>query len=225
MEFWNCRPDLPFRRSYMEFKASIFLQKVDIWTVQLYTCQILDILLNFFINSNWKWTVLGSRRANIIWNLLRNGSGLILESLGIDSGSFFIVQVTILNMSLFINSEHEKMSLSNFKSHHLVINPDLGPPSKCDPGHDSIEDSSIIKSYWLKVGLVHSEKFKLWLWAIWTGGYFILVQPILPTYQNKSFLGFFILVHQKSMISWSGEAWDPESAVWHCTRIKKSRKF
>ena len=58
------------------------------------------------------------------------------------------------------------MSLFNFKSHHLVINPDPGLASKCAPGHDSIKDSSIIKSYWLKVGLVHSEKLEVRLWAI-----------------------------------------------------------
>ena len=118
------------------------------------------------------------------------------------------------------HSSISKMSLFNFKSHHLVINPDPGPVLKCAPGHNSIKDLSIIKSYWLKVGLVHSEYFKLCLWAIWTGGYFIW-----PTHQNNTFLEILILVHQKSMISWSGEAWDPESAAWHCTRINISRKF
>ena len=109
--------------------------------------------------------VLGSQSANILWKLLRNGLGLISESFGIDLGSFFIVQVTIFSISLTINSPNEKMSLFNFKSHHLVINPVPGLALKCAPGHDSIKDSSIIKSYWLKVGLVHSENFKLWLWV------------------------------------------------------------
>ena len=57
------------------------------------------------------------------------------------------------------------------------------------------------------------------------GGHFILVQPIWPMHQNKTFLEMFILVHQKAMISWSAEAWDPESVSWHCTRMKISRKF
>ena len=57
------------------------------------------------------------------------------------------------------------------------------------------------------------------------GGHFILVQPIWPMHQNKTFLDFFILVHQKALISWSAEAWDPESVSWHCTRMKISRKF
>ena len=55
-----------------------------------------------------------------------------------------------------------KMSLFNFKSHHLVINPDPGPVLKCAPGHDSIKDSSIIKSYWLKVGLVRFQNRHTW---------------------------------------------------------------
>ena len=37
------------------------------------------------------------------------------------------------------------------------MNPDLGPSLKCALGHDSIKDSTIIKSYWLKVGLVHFQ--------------------------------------------------------------------
>ena len=54
------------------------------------------------------------------------------------------------------------MSLFNFNSHHLVINPDPGPALKCAPGHDSIKDSSMIKSYWLKVGLVHFQNKHTW---------------------------------------------------------------
>ena len=54
------------------------------------------------------------------------------------------------------------MSLFNFKSHHLVINPDPGPALKCAPGHDSIKDSSMIKSYWLKVGLVLFQNRHTW---------------------------------------------------------------
>ena len=168
--------------------------------------------------------MLGSQSANIIWKLSRNGSGLILESFGIDSGSFFFSKITILNIYLIINSQNVKMSLFNVKSHHLVINPGPGPVLKCAPARDSIKDSSIIKSYWLKVGLVHSENFKLWLWAIWTLGYFILVQPIWPTHQNKTFLGLFILVHQKSIISLSAEALHLESAAWPCARINISNQ-
>ena len=42
------------------------------------------------------------------------------------------------------------------KSQHLVINLDQGPHLKCAPGHDSIEDSSIMKSYCLKSGIVQN---------------------------------------------------------------------
>ena len=76
-------------------------------------------------------------------------------------------------------------------SQHLLVNIDLGPTLKCAPGQDSIEDSSIIKSYWVKSGVMNSEKMKVWFWAIWEeGGHFILVQPIWPMHQNKTFLDF-----------------------------------
>ena len=41
------------------------------------------------------------------------------------------------------------------------MSPDPGLALKCVPGHDSIKDSSIINSYWLEGGLVHSENLKL----------------------------------------------------------------
>ena len=80
--------------------------------MELYECRnyvyvIMKILI-FYIFLNWKSAVLGSQRANIICKLLRNGSGLILESFGIDLGWFFNLKVTILDMFLNMNSPNEK---------------------------------------------------------------------------------------------------------------------
>ena len=46
-----------------------------------------------------------------------------------------------------INSQNEKNQNLISKSQHLVMNPAQGPHLKCAPGHKSMEDSSIIKSY------------------------------------------------------------------------------
>ena len=92
-----------------------------------------------------------------MWKLFQDGSGLILESFGIDSGPLLFSKVTVLILYHIINSPNEKMSLFNFKYHHLVINPDPGPFPKCAPGHDSIKDLNMIKSYRLKVGLIHFQ--------------------------------------------------------------------
>ena len=91
--------------------------------------------------------VLGSWRLNIIWKLLWNDSGVILEILEIDSGSFFNVKVNVLNICLDLKLIFSKFENSEVISQHLLINPGLGPPLKCAPGHDSVEDSSIIESY------------------------------------------------------------------------------
>ena len=91
--------------------------------------------------------VLGSWRLNIIWKLPWNDSGVILEILEIDSGSFFNVKVCFLNIFLDLKLIFSKFENSEVISQHLLINLDLGPTLKCAPGHDSIEDSSIIKSY------------------------------------------------------------------------------
>ena len=105
--------------------------------------------------------VLGSLRANIIWKLVWNDSGVILKLLEIDPESFFDVKVCILSISPDINSQNEKNSKSNFKSQHLVINPGQGPPLKCAPGHESMEDFNIIKSYWLKSGVVQIQNLHI----------------------------------------------------------------
>ena len=89
----------------------------------------------------------GSWRLNIIWKLLRNDSGVILEILEIDSGSFFDVKVYFMNIFLDLKLIFSKFENSEVISQHILINLDLGPTLKCAPGHDSIEDSSIIKSY------------------------------------------------------------------------------
>ena len=70
----------------------------------------------------------------------------------IDLELVFDQKVNIWNMSLDVNSESDKNSNLVFKSQHLVTNPGQGPALKCSPGHDSIKDSSMIKSYCLKQG-------------------------------------------------------------------------
>ena len=99
----------------------------------------------------------GSLRANIIWKLVWNDSEVILNLLEIDPESFFNVKVYILSISPDINSQNEKNSKSNFKSQRLVINPGQGPPLKCAPGHESMEDFNIIKSYWPNSGAVQIQ--------------------------------------------------------------------
>ena len=75
----------------------------------------------------------------------------------IDLERFFAQKVNILNISLDINSENVKNSNLTFKSQHLVINPDQGPPLKCAPGQDSIKDSSIIKNHCPKIGVMDNQ--------------------------------------------------------------------
>ena len=64
--------------------------------------------------------------------------------------------------SLDINSQNKKTQNPNFKSQHLATNPSPGPSLKCAPGHESIEDSIIIKSYWLKSGVVQNQNRRFW---------------------------------------------------------------
>ena len=66
----------------------------------------------------------------------------------------------ILTASPNLNSQDKENSQFNSRFQHLVINLDQGPHLKCAPGHDSIKDSNIIKSYWLKNGVVESNKLK-----------------------------------------------------------------
>ena len=89
-----------------------------------------------------------------MWKLLWNDSGVILDLLEIDLEPFFDQKVNTWNIPLHINFEKGKISNLNFKSQHLVVNPGQGPLLKCAPGHDSIKDSSIIKSYCLKSGVM-----------------------------------------------------------------------
>ena len=64
--------------------------------------------------------------------------------------------------SFDINSQNKKTQNPNFKSQHLATNPSPGPSLKCAPGHESIEDSIIIKSYWLKSGVVQNQNRHFW---------------------------------------------------------------
>ena len=91
--------------------------------------------------------VLRPRRVDIIWKLLQNDSEVILEILEIVSGSFFNVKVQFLNIFLDVKLIFPKIENSEVISRHLLINLGLGPPLKCAPGHDSMEDSTFIKSY------------------------------------------------------------------------------
>ena len=55
----------------------------------------------------------------------------------------------------------------NFKSQHLVINLDQGPLLKCAPGHHSMFPSIIIKSYYLKSGVMQNQNLFLENWHFW----------------------------------------------------------
>ena len=139
----------------------------------LYTCstrQISGILLNFLINVNWKLTVLGSWRPNIIWKLLWNDSGMILDLLEIDSEPCFdqegVFWTFLLTWTQNLRTNEHMIS----ESQHLVMNPAQWSSSECAPGHDSIKDASVIKSYCPKSGVADSENLEPWLEAILEGG-------------------------------------------------------
>ena len=75
----------------------------------------------------------------------------------IDLEPCFDQNVYIWNMFLGVFFENDKNSNLIFKSQHLVLNPGQEPALKCAPGHDSIKDSSIIKSYCLKSGFMDKQ--------------------------------------------------------------------
>ena len=102
---------------------------------------------------------------NIIWKLLQNDSGMILNLLEINPEPFLGSKGHIWNIFLIINSRHNKNQNLNFKSQHIVVNPGQGPALKCAPGQDSIKDSSIIKSYCLKIGVADIQHMIFWFGA------------------------------------------------------------
>ena len=64
------------------------------------------------------------------------------------------------------NSYFTKFWNSEVISQHLLINLGLGPPLKCAPGHDSMEDSNIIKSYCPKSGVMDEQNLESGIWGI-----------------------------------------------------------
>ena len=111
--------------------------------------------------------------------------------LELDLGSFFNVKVYLFNIFLNLKPIFYNIWVSEVISQHLLINLDLGPTLKCAPGHDSIEDSSIIKSYWLKSGVADSENFKMWIWAISEWGSFDSRTPCLDHVWELKVPGIF----------------------------------
>ena len=87
------------------------------------------------------------------------------DLLEIDLEPFFDQKSIYLEYALGIISENDKNSNLIFKSLHPVMDPGQGPCLKCAPGHDSIKDSSIIKSYCLKSGVMEFQHIIFWFWA------------------------------------------------------------
>ena len=56
-----------------------------------------------------------------------------------------------------MNSPNKKTSNFNFKSRYLETNPGQGPVLKYAPGHKSMTDFNIIKSYRPKSGVVQIQ--------------------------------------------------------------------
>ena len=99
----------------------------------------------------------GPWRQNIIWKLLWNNFGMIVNLLEIRPEPFLDVKFNIWNTSLNINFPNNENQHLTFKSQHIVINLDQGPPLKCAPGQDSIKDSSIIKNHCPKIGVMDNQ--------------------------------------------------------------------
>ena len=93
------------------------------------------------------------------------------------------------------------------------MNQGPGTPLKRAPGHESIKDSSS-KNTDSNVELRTQKTSTCEFGQFGNGGSLDSHTP-----------GFFILVHQKTMISWQGEAWDPESVSQPCPGIKISRRI
>ena len=102
--------------------------------------------------------VLGSWRVNFIWKIVWNDSGAILELLEIDTEHASNVKVHMLTISPTINSQNNYNSKFISRFQHLVTNVDQGPHLKFAPGHESMEDSDIIRNCLLKSGSVDLEK-------------------------------------------------------------------
>ena len=66
-------------------------------------------------------------------------------------------KVKFWTSKLTFGPQNAKIWTYKLKSQHLVINLDQGPTLKCAPGHKSMEDFKIIKSYWLKSGVVQNQ--------------------------------------------------------------------
>ena len=127
---------------------------------------------------------------------------------------------------LIWNSYFTNFENSEVISQHLLINLDLGPTLKCAPGHDSIEDSSIIKSYWLKSGVADSENFKMWIWAIWELGVILFSYTMFePCMRIKISWIFWFWCIRKPWFHSQERLGSPENVVWPCTRIQIPRKF
>ena len=110
--------------------------------------------------------------------------------------------------SLIWNSYFAKCENSEVISQHLLINLDLGPSLKCAPGHESIEDFSIIKSYWLKIGVVDFQKSEI-CFSTFSGG------PPQPSHPPEYFLEISLWVWLKI------EVW-PYQRHWHIPRDRVS---
>ena len=82
---------------------------------------------------------------------------MFFDLLETNAEPFLDLKVNIWNTFHNINSKNTKNQCLNFKSRHLVINPGQGPALKCAPGHDSIKDAIIIKSYRLKRGVMDKQ--------------------------------------------------------------------
>ena len=124
------------------------------------------------------------------------------------------------------NHNFTMFALPEVISQHLLINLDLGPTLKCAPGHDSIEDSIIIKSYWLRSGVADSENFKIWIWAIWEWGVILFSYTMFgPCMRIQSSWDFLFWCSRKPWFGGQERLGTPERMVWPCMRIKISRKF
>ena len=77
-----------------------------------------------------------------------------LVSIVVWPGEPFFENTFVKQLIMHFEIRFEKISNLRFKCQHTAIDPNPGPDLKCAPHHDSIKDSSIIKSYSPKIAVV-----------------------------------------------------------------------
>ena len=102
----------------------------------------------------------GSLEVNIIWRLVGNIVGVMCQLVKWKHNSF-LYKTSCFENGVLYKVWNERTRIFKFRFQHLGMKAGKGASLKCVPGHKNMEDYSVIRGHFIKIGVMRNQNLHI----------------------------------------------------------------